>query len=73
MCGRCDRKAKLEGELQWQRGILLCYDCIDKKVIGTYDMQVAAVMQTLIEDPDLKPSPKLTNPTIETMNEDIFF
>ena len=72
LCGRCDRRAKLEGELQWQRGMLLCYDCFDTKVIGEYDQAVAQVMATLIDSPDLRPSEKLTNPTIETADQDIF-
>lgn len=71
-CGRCDRKAKLESELQWQRGLLLCHDCFDKKVIGEYDQAVAQVLSSLIANPDLQPSAKLTQPTIETTNEDIF-
>ena len=72
LCARCDRKAKLENELQWQRGLLLCYDCYDKRVLGTYDAEVAQVMATLIDNPDLIPSPKLTNPVIDNGDSDIW-
>ena len=71
-CSRCDRKAKLDGELQWQRSLLLCRDCYDTRVIGNFEAEVALVMATIIDNPDLRPSPKLTNPVIESSQDDIF-
>lgn len=72
-CGRCGEKTKLESELQWQRGVLLCNECWDNyPLIGQIDQAIAQYMMTVVQEPDLKPSPKLTNPTLDIDNDDIF-
>jgi hypothetical protein len=72
-CGRCGRRAKLRSELQWQRNVLVCYDCHDKRLLGSYDASVSAFMSTLIDNPDMAPDPKLSNPDIESLDDDIVF
>ncbi len=71
-CGRCGRKAKLNTELRWQRSVLCCRDCYDVRVIGNYEAEIALVLSTLIDNPDMRPNENLTNPTIEASQDDIF-
>jgi hypothetical protein len=72
-CGRCERKAKLDTELQWQFGILLCCDCYDNYpvLVGSIEQQQAVQLDTIVQNPDLKPNEKLVNPTIEVEDSDI--
>ena len=72
-CGRCARKAKLDSELQWQFGVLVCFDCFDNYPVqlGSIEQQQAVVLSTIVQDPDLKPNEKLVNPTIEIDDADI--
>ncbi len=72
LCSRCDRKTKLDSELEWQLGLLLCEDCYDNKIFGTYDAEVASIVATIDQNPDLTPSTKLTNPDIESVIDEIW-
>lgn len=72
-CGRCERKAKLDSELRWQLGVLVCYDCYDNYPvqIGSIEQEQAIVLSTIVQDPDLKPNEKLVNVVVEMDNGDI--
>jgi len=71
-CGVCGEKTKLS-ELQWQRGVLKCSDDFDSfPLIGEIALAEAQYMATIVQDPDLKPDPKLTEPTLDIENNDIF-
>ena len=70
-CGVCGEKTKLS-ELEWQRGVLKCNEDYDQyPLIGQIDQNVALEMMTVVQNPDLRPDPKLTNPTLEIENDDI--
>jgi hypothetical protein len=71
-CGRCARKAKLDSELQWQNSILLCHDCYDNYpvLVGSIEQRQAIELGTIVQNPDLKPNVKLTNPSIEIEETD---
>lgn len=73
-CGRCERKTKLDTELQWQYGILLCFDCIDMYpvLIGAIEQQQNKVLEQIVQAPDLRPNEKLTHPTVQVESDDIF-
>ena len=72
-CGRCERKAKLDTELQWQYSILVCRDCYDNFPVlqGSIEQNQAIALATIVQEPDLKPNDKLVNPTVEIDNGDI--
>jgi ribulose bisphosphate carboxylase small subunit len=72
-CGRCERKAKLDGELQWQNAILLCNDCYDSYpvFIGSIEQQQAVVLESIVQNPDLRPNEKLVNPVIDIIDSEI--
>jgi hypothetical protein len=72
-CGRCERRAKLDSELQWQYGVLLCFDCIDKYpiLIGAIERQQDKVLEQIVINPDLRPNEKLVNPIIDDQPDDI--
>jgi hypothetical protein len=73
-CGRCKSKADLNRELQWQYGMLLCQDCIDVYpiLLGAIEAQQAKMLQTIDVQPDLRPHEKLTKPTEQITNDDIY-
>lgn len=76
-CSRCTRKMKLETELNWQRGKLLCRFCYDRNgpsisgpgLIGQREVDIAAVLGD--EAPELAPVPKLRDPGYQDPDEDI--
>jgi hypothetical protein len=72
-CGRCERKAKLDTELQWQNAILLCDDCYDSYpvFIGSIEQQQAQVLESIVQNPDLRPNEKLVNPVIDIIDSEI--
>lgn len=72
-CGRCERRAKLDTELRWQYGVLVCDDCWDQYpvLVGSIEQRQAEVLDTIVQDPDLKPNEKLVNPTIVEDDSDI--
>ena len=71
-CGRCGDRTPIK-DLQWQRGKLLDRKCYDSfPLLGQIDKLVADVLATIIVEPDLQPDPKLTNPTLDGQNDDIF-
>lgn len=70
-CGRCGDRVPLK-DLKWQRGKLLDAKCYDNLLIGDIDKARATYMSTIVENPDLQPDPKLTEPTLDANNDDIF-
>jgi hypothetical protein len=72
-CSRCGRRAKLDSELEWQYGKLLCYDCYDQYpvILGAIEQQQAIALSTIVQNPDLRPNEKLVNPTVEQSDDDI--
>ncbi len=67
-CSRCDKKAKIEGEMQWQRGLLLCLSCVDKQLLGEREIAIASVLEDGREE--LAPVEKLRLPYEYTETED---
>jgi hypothetical protein len=65
-CMRCDEKCKIEGEMQWQRGLLLCTKhCIDKwPLLGQREPAIALVLEDGKEE--LAPVEKLRRPADPT-------
>ena len=59
-CGICDKKTKI-AKMTWQRGVLRCPGCVDAKLLGQREVQIAEVLT----DGKLEyvPDPKLTNPS----------
>lgn len=72
-CGRCERRAKLDGELQWQYGKLLCSDCYDcfPVMVGDIERGQATALSYIIQNPDLRPNEKLVNPDLQLVDDDI--
>lgn len=72
-CSRCERKADLNSELQWQNGKLLCYDCQDEYpiVLGSIERKQAEALSFIIQNPDLRPNEKLVNPITQEVVDDI--
>jgi hypothetical protein len=72
-CGRCERRAKLDAELRWQNGVLLCDDCYDSYpvLVGDIERHQTQALDAIAQAPDLRPNEKLVNPTIEKDFEDI--
>jgi hypothetical protein len=68
-CARCDYKSLIYSELQWQRGKLLCCNCIDKRLIGDREVAIAQVLQDGKEE--LAPVEKLRNPDFQYTDDDI--
>ena len=69
-CARCGRKYYMS-ELEWQRGKLLCRDtCTDKLLVGDREAEIALVLGDGKEE--LAPDPKLREPDVITLNDDIF-
>jgi hypothetical protein len=77
-CSRCTRKMKLETELEWQRGKLLCKQyCLDREgpsiegpgLLGQREVDIAAVLGD--GAPELAPPPKLRDPSYQNPDDDI--
>lgn len=71
-CGRCGDRTPIK-DLRWQRGKLLdekCYD--DFPLLGQIDKGIADALSVIVLSPDLQPDPKLTMPTLDGINNDIF-
>ena len=68
-CGRCDRRAKLDTELQWQYGKLLCFDCYDNYpvLLGAIEQQQANV--TKLIDSNRASLEKMTNKSGENQSK----
>lgn len=59
-CGICDKKTKLRS-MTWQRGVLRCQKCVDVKLLGQREPQIAEVLTDGKEE--YAPDPKLTDPS----------
>ena len=71
-CGRCGSRASVKN-MQWQRGKLLDQQCFDSfPLIGQIDKGIADALSNIVLSPDLQPDPKLTMPTLDGQNDDIF-
>lgn len=71
-CGRCGDRNPIK-DMQWQRGKLLDQKCFDAyPLLGQYDQAVAVQLELIVISPDLQPDPKLTMPTLDGINDDIF-
>lgn len=71
-CARCGDRNPIR-DMQWQRGKLLDHKCYDKfPLIGQIDKGIADALTTIVLSPDLQPDPKLTMPTLDGINDDIF-
>jgi hypothetical protein len=62
-CARCTNKTKIS-EMQWQRGLLLCPDCVDYgnegyPLIGQREAAIAQVLSA--PTTEMQPDPKLTD------------
>jgi hypothetical protein len=76
-CSRCTRKRKLQTELTWQRGKLLCEFCLDQNgassngpgLIGQREIEIANILAD--GSPELAPSPKLRDPMYQNPEDDI--
>jgi len=76
-CSRCTRKMKLNTELRWQRGKLLCRFCIDLEgpsiagpgLLGQREVQIDAVLGDGAQE--LAPPPKLRDPIYQNPDDDI--
>lgn len=74
-CVRCGRKYYMS-ELQWQRGKLLCthggngQGCIDKLLVGDREAEIDLVLSD--GKLELAPDPKLREPDVIGMDNDIF-
>lgn len=70
LCSRCDTRQKVN-EMQWQRGLLLCSDCLDTGVFpltGQRDIAIAEVLGDGKEE--LAPVEKLREPQSYNEQED---
>lgn len=71
-CSRCGDRNPIS-KMQWQRGKLLDEKCFDSyPLLGQIDKAIADALQIIIIEPDLQPDPKLTVPTLDGQNDDIF-
>lgn len=68
-CARCDKKKLIDIELEWQRGLLLCAECRDKRLIGDREVEIAQVLSDGKEE--LSPDPKLRDPDATTEEDDL--
>jgi hypothetical protein len=71
-CARCDEKTHI-AEMVWQRGKLLCPECLD---VGTLPLQGQRdmVIQQVLTDgqKELEPNIKLREPLLDAVDDDIF-
>jgi hypothetical protein len=71
-CARCGDRVPIK-DMQWQRGKLLDAKCFDSfPLLGQIDKGIADALSNIILSPDLQPDPKLTLPTLDGQNDDIF-
>lgn len=71
-CDRCGDRTPI-AKMQWQRGKLLDAKCYDSfPLLGQIDKGIADALNLIIESPDLQPDPKLTQPSLDGQNDDIF-
>lgn len=71
-CGRCGDRTPIK-DLRWQRGKLLDEKCFDAfPLLGQIDKGIADALSIIVLSPDLQPDPKLTMPTLDGINDDIF-
>jgi len=71
-CDRCGWRNPI-AKMQWQRGKLLDARCFDDfPLLGQIDKGIADALSEIILSPDLQPDPKLTMPTLDGINDDIF-
>lgn len=71
-CGRCGHRNPIK-DMQWQRGKLLDRRCFDMfPLIGQIDKGIADALSDIVLSPDLQPDPKLTMPSLDGFNDDIF-
>lgn len=71
-CGRCGGRYPIK-DMHWQRGKLMDQKCIDDfPLLGQIDKAIADALQNVVLSPDLKPDPKLTTPSLDGFNDDIF-
>jgi hypothetical protein len=66
-CARCDVKTKID-DMEWQRGLLLCPSCVDKKLIGDREIAISEILNDGKEE--LVPVEKLRLPYEYTETED---
>ena len=68
-CARCYYRYKIDSEMEWQRGKLLCKaNCIDKMLLGDREVAIAAVLEDGKEE--LAPVEKLRQPFEYTETEE---
>jgi hypothetical protein len=65
-CARCDEKWHID-EQTWQRGLLLCPHCVDKRLLGQREVEIARVLGD--GKMELAPVPKLREPDTTTLDE----
>lgn len=71
-CDRCGWRNPIRN-MQWQRGKLLDARCFDAfPLIGQVDKGISDALSMIIINPDLQPDPKLTMPSLDGFNDDIF-
>lgn len=71
-CGRCGDRIPIS-KLRWQRGKLLDQKCFDDfPLLGQIDKGISDALSIIVLSPDLQPDPKLTMPTLDGINDDIF-
>jgi len=76
-CCRCTKKKKLDTELWWQRGKLLCKECLDQPyptksgpgLLGFREIDIAKILGD--GKPELAPPPKLRDPNYQNGEDDI--
>ena len=68
-CARCYYRYKIESEMAWQRGKLLCLaNCYDQMLLGDREVKIAQVLEDGKEE--LAPVEKLRNPQDAVESED---
>lgn len=76
-CARCTKKKKLNTELTWQRGKLLCKECFDldapsRNGPGLIGQREIAITDVLNDGKvELAPPPKLSDPAYQNVEDDI--
>lgn len=71
-CARCGWRNPVKN-MQWQRGKLMDARCLDEfPLLGQIDKGIADALSDIIYSPDLQPDPKLTMPSLDGQNDDIF-
>lgn len=71
-CDRCGSRTPVK-DLRWQRSKFLDAKCFDSfPLIGQIDKGIADALSNIVQSPDLQPDPKLTMPSLDGSNDDIF-